>query len=78
MPDPKRWGTNQTVKELVELYPRLLRAPGAEALTLEEHRAILDAIAVHDENRAVKALAGHLLRSDPRYGASAQPSVPTR
>jgi len=78
MPDPKRWGTNQTVKELVELYPRLLRAPGAEALTLEEHRAILDAIAVHDENRAVKALAGHLLRSDPRYGASAHPSVPTR
>ena len=50
-----------------ELYPRLLRVPGVEDLTLREHEAVLDAIACHDEERAVRALTAHLLRSNPRY-----------
>jgi len=50
-----------------ELYPRLLRVPGVEDLTLQEHKAIIDGIAAHDETRAVRALAAHLLRSNPRY-----------
>jgi DNA-binding FadR family transcriptional regulator len=51
-----------------EHYPRLLRVPGVEDLTLQEHEAIVDGIAAHDENRAVRTLAAHLLRSNPRYG----------
>ena len=50
-----------------ELYPRLLRVPGVEDLTLQEHETVLDAIAAHDEERAVRALAAHLLRSNPLY-----------
>lgn len=50
-----------------EHYPRLLRVPGVEDLTLQEHEAILEGIAAHDETRAVRALAAHLLRSNPRY-----------
>ena len=50
-----------------ELFPRLLRVPGVEDLTLQEHEAVLDAIAEHDEDRAVRAVAAHLLRSNPLY-----------
>ena len=52
-----------------EHYPRLLHVPGVEDLTLAEHEAVLDGIAAHDEDRAVRALAAHLLRSNPRYSA---------
>jgi GntR family transcriptional regulator, sialic acid-inducible nan operon repressor len=60
-----------------ELYPRLLRVPGVEDLTLQEHETMLNAIAAHDEDRAVRALASHLLRSNPLYesrGANARKS----
>lgn len=60
-----------------EFYPRLLRVPGVEDLTLQEHEAVLDAIAAHDEDRATRALAAHLLRSNPLYesrGAKARKS----
>ena len=50
-----------------ELFPRLLRVPGVEDLTLREHDTLLDAIAAHDEERAVRALTAHLLRSNPLY-----------
>jgi len=50
-----------------ELFPRLLRVPGVEDLTLQEHETVLNAIAAHDEDAAVRALAAHLLRSNPRY-----------
>ncbi len=50
-----------------ELFPRLLRVPGVEDLTLKEHDTLLDAITAHDEERAVRALAAHLLRSNPLY-----------
>ena len=60
-----------------ELYPRLLRVPGVEDLTLQEHESVLNAIAAHDEVRAARALAAHLLRSNPLYesrGAKARKS----
>jgi DNA-binding FadR family transcriptional regulator len=60
-----------------ELYPRLLRVPGVEDLTLQEHENVLNAIAAHDEDRAARALAAHLLRSNPLYesrGAKARKS----
>lgn len=60
-----------------ELYPRLLRVPGVEDLTLQEHETVLNAIEAHDEDRAARALAAHLLRSNPLYesrGAKARKS----
>jgi GntR family transcriptional regulator, sialic acid-inducible nan operon repressor len=50
-----------------EVFPRMLRAPGTEPLTLSEHRAILAAIQKHDEERAVRALTTHLTRANPLY-----------
>jgi len=50
-----------------ELYPRLLRVPGVEDLTLQEHESVVNAIAAHDEDKATRALAAHLLRSNPLY-----------
>ena len=55
-----------------ELYPRLLRVPGTEALTLKEHTELLDAIAAADEERAVGALTDHLTRSNPLYAKAAR------
>lgn len=54
-----------------ELFPRLLRVPGVEDITLQEHEAILDAIASKNEEAAVRSLAAHLLRSNPRYSQDA-------
>lgn len=50
-----------------ELWPRLLRAPGVEDLTLQEHEAVLDAISSKNEDGAARALAAHLLRSNLLY-----------
>lgn len=50
-----------------EFFPRLLRAPGTEPLTLAEHGAILTAIGRHDEEAAVNALTAHLNRTNPLY-----------
>jgi DNA-binding FadR family transcriptional regulator len=50
-----------------EMFPRLLRVPGTESLTLREHREVLEAIAARDEEGAVRALSTHLLRSNPLY-----------
>lgn len=51
-----------------EQFPRLLRTPGAESLTLAEHQVILDAIVAKNGEQAVAALRTHLLRSNPLYG----------
>ncbi len=62
---------------LFERYPQLLRVPGADDLTLREHRTILEAVAAHDEEAAAAAMLRHLSRSDPRYAeAQAKWSVP--
>lgn len=55
---------------LFERYPNMLRVPGVEDLTLNEHRSILDAIARGDEAAATRALVAHLTRADPRYATS--------
>jgi DNA-binding FadR family transcriptional regulator len=63
-----------------ELYPRLLRVPGVEDVTLQEHESVLNAIAAHDEDLAARTLEAHLLRSSPLYksrGAKARKSVNT-
>ena len=45
-----------------EYYRTLVRAPGAEELTLEEHIRIVDAIAAHDLDGAAEAMRAHLTR----------------
>ena len=64
-----------------ELFPRLLRVPGVEDVTLQEHESVLNAIAAHDEDLATRVLAAHLLRSNPLYesrGAKARKSRNSR
>jgi len=48
-------------------FPRLLRAPNVEDLTLKEHAAILRAIERRDPEAAARAMKRHLLRAHPRY-----------
>lgn len=52
---------------LGEFYIDLLRVPGAEHLTLSEHRAILDAIAANAPGAAEKAMADHITRANELY-----------
>jgi len=55
------------------LFPRLLRAPNVEDLTIKEHAAILKAIENHDPDAAARAMKRHLTRAHPRYhGAPAE------
>jgi DNA-binding FadR family transcriptional regulator len=51
-------------------YKTIVRAPGAESLTLIEHQKILDAIAMHDADSAVKAMSDHLNRANILYRAN--------
>jgi len=50
-----------------EYYQSLVRAPGAEALTLAEHERIVDAIAAHDPAGAASAMEAHLNRANQLY-----------
>ena len=50
-----------------EYYQQLVRAPGAEELTLAEHERIVDAIAAHDPNGAASAMQAHLTRANTMY-----------
>jgi DNA-binding FadR family transcriptional regulator len=59
-----RWGS--------DYYQPLVRAPGAEQLTLAEHQRIVDAIAAHDGPAAEEAMRAHLLRSNAMYQRIAQ------
>jgi DNA-binding FadR family transcriptional regulator len=54
---------------LFEFRREMLRVPGAEKITLSEHKRILDRIRAHDEEGAVKAMTDHLTRSNKRYRA---------
>lgn len=56
---------------IFEFFPRLLRAPGTEKLTLEEHRAIAEAVRKRDMEAAAAALTRHLKRMHPLYGGTA-------
>lgn len=48
-------------------YQPMVRAPGAESLTLEEHTRLVDAIEAHDASAAEEAVRAHLSRSNERY-----------
>jgi len=48
-------------------YRPLVRAPGAEELTLSEHQRIVDAIAQHDGEAAAEAMRAHLNRANDLY-----------
>jgi DNA-binding FadR family transcriptional regulator len=50
-----------------EYYQSIVRAPGAEDLTLSEHQAIVDAIAAHDPDKAASAMRDHLTRANALY-----------
>lgn len=50
-----------------EYYPPLVRAPGAEELTLSEHQRVVDAIAKHDGDGAAEAMRAHLNRANELY-----------
>lgn len=50
-----------------DFYQPLVRAPGAEQLTLQEHTRIVDAIEAHDPDAAAAAMRAHLARSDALY-----------
>jgi DNA-binding FadR family transcriptional regulator len=48
-------------------YRTLVRAPGAERLTLAEHQRIYDAIAARDPDAAEAAMRDHLTRANTLY-----------
>jgi DNA-binding FadR family transcriptional regulator len=54
-----RWGR--------DYYQPMVRAPGAEQLTLREHTAIVDAIEARDADAADAAMREHLMRSNVMY-----------
>ena len=51
-----------------EFYPRLLRVPGTEEVTIREHSKVLQAIVAGDEELAAQKMATHLNRSNRIYG----------
>ena len=48
-------------------YRSIVRAPGAEQLTLAEHQNIIDAIATNDPEAAAQAVQDHLMRANELY-----------
>ncbi len=51
----------------IEYYHPLVRAPGAEAVTLTEHARLFNAIAAHDPDAAELAIREHLTRANALY-----------
>jgi GntR family transcriptional regulator, sialic acid-inducible nan operon repressor len=49
-------------------YQAIVRAPGAEKLTLEEHENIVAAIEKNNAKAAEKAMRDHLMRANALYG----------
>jgi DNA-binding FadR family transcriptional regulator len=52
---------------LARFHAHLVRSPGHENLTLEEHAAILEAIAAGDPEAAARNMADHLNRANDLY-----------
>lgn len=52
---------------LAEFHQELLRVPGAEQVTIREHKRILKQIAVHDGPKAERVMREHLTRASKRY-----------
>jgi GntR family transcriptional regulator, sialic acid-inducible nan operon repressor len=51
-----------------QYYQAIVRAPGAEKLTLAEHESIVAAIEQNDVKAAEKAMRNHLTRANALYG----------
>lgn len=60
-----------------EYYRSIVRAPGAEDLTLAEHARIVEAIAAHDGAGAEQAMRDHLLRANALYRQAGVPAGAT-
>lgn len=58
---------------LAEFHVELVRQPGAEDVTLSEHRAILERLAAHDEEGAAQMMSDHLTRASHLYRIRRQP-----
>ena len=52
---------------LADFHSELVRQPGAEDITLSEHRLILDRISARDIDGAVQAMSDHLTRASTLY-----------
>lgn len=50
-----------------EYYQSIVRAPGAEQLTLAEHQRLLDAVAARNPDAAAQAMHEHLTRASVLY-----------
>jgi GntR family transcriptional regulator, sialic acid-inducible nan operon repressor len=61
---------------LREYYQSLVRAPGAESLTLAEHERIFEAIARKDGAAAEAAMRDHLMRANELYRRLVRPDDP--
>jgi GntR family transcriptional regulator, sialic acid-inducible nan operon repressor len=61
-----------------QYYQSIVRAPGAEKITLSEHEAIVEAIAKHDPNKAERAMRDHLTRASSGYFSTGFTSHPTQ
>jgi len=59
---------------LAEFYRDLVRIPGTEQLTLQEHAAILAAIRARDADAAERAMRDHLTRANALYQRLATPT----
>lgn len=58
---------------LTEYYRSLVQAPGAESLTIAEHRRIFEAIAARDPAAAEAAMRDHITRANELYRRFEQP-----
>lgn len=52
---------------LSKFHVELVRVPGAERLTIDEHRLIFERIADHDAEGAAAAMTAHLMRANRLY-----------
>jgi GntR family transcriptional regulator, sialic acid-inducible nan operon repressor len=52
---------------LSKFHVELIRVPGAERLTIDEHRLIFERIADHDPDGAAAAMTSHLMRANKLY-----------
>ena len=59
---------------LAEFYRDLVRIPGAEQLTLQEHAVIVNAIRARDADAAEAAMRDHLTRANALYQRLASPT----
>jgi DNA-binding FadR family transcriptional regulator len=62
---------------LSNFHAHLVRSPGLENVTLSEHQAILDAIALHQVETAAEHMRDHLTRANRLYSSANRPGGTT-